>query len=183
MIKEVLVVEGKMDIVAIDKAVEADCITTGGFTLNKRSLTDIAEAYKRRGIIIMTDPDTAGERIRRFLAKKFPDAKHAFIPREEATAHEDIGIEQASPESIRKALEKVHTLQWNPTEIFSMADLIVNRLSGGAEASDRRAKLGAALGVGWANGKTFLKRLNHYGVTREEFDAAVAALDEGGKAE
>ena len=26
MIKEVLVVEGKMDVVAIDKAVEADCI-------------------------------------------------------------------------------------------------------------------------------------------------------------
>ena len=28
MIKEVLVVEGKMDVVAIDKAVEADCIIT-----------------------------------------------------------------------------------------------------------------------------------------------------------
>jgi ribonuclease M5 len=67
MIKEVLVVEGKMDVVAIDKAVEADCITTGGFTLSKRSLNDIAEAYKKRGIIILTDPDGAGERIRRFL--------------------------------------------------------------------------------------------------------------------
>ena len=65
MIKEVLVVEGKMDVVAIDKAVEADCITTGGFTLSKRSLNDIAEAYKKRGIIILTDPDGAGERIRR----------------------------------------------------------------------------------------------------------------------
>lgn len=180
MIKEVLVVEGKMDIVAIDKAVEADCITTGGFSLNKRSLNDIAEAYKKRGIIILTDPDGAGERIRRFLAKKFPDAKHAFIPREEATANNDVGVEQASPEAIRKALEKVHTLQWNPAEIFTMSELIENRLSGGAEASERRAKLGAALGVGWANAKTFLKRLNHYGVTREEFEAAVAALDKGG---
>lgn len=183
MIKEVLVVEGKMDVVAIDKAVEADCITTGGFTLSKRSLNDIAEAYKKRGIIILTDPDGAGERIRRFLSKRFPEAKHAFIPREEAIAHDDVGVEQASPESIRKALEKVHTLQWNPTEIFTMTELIVNRLSGGAEASDRRAKLGAALGIGWANAKTFLKRLNHYGVTREEFEAAVAALDKGGDVE
>lgn len=183
MIKEVLVVEGKMDVVAIDKAVEADCITTGGFTLSKRSLNDIAEAYKKRGIIILTDPDGAGERIRRFLSKRFPEAKHAFIPREEATAHDDVGVEQASPESIRKALEKVHTLQWNPAEIFTMTELIVNRLSGGAEASDRRAKLGAALGIGWANAKTFLKRLNHYGVTREEFEAAVAALDKGGDVE
>ena len=31
MIQEVLVVEGKMDVVAIDKAVDADCIITGGF--------------------------------------------------------------------------------------------------------------------------------------------------------
>ena len=183
MIKEVLVVEGKMDVVAIDRAVEADCITTGGFTLNKRSLNDIAEAYKKRGIIILTDPDAAGERIRRFLSKRFPEAKHAFIPKDEATAHDDIGVEQASPEAIRRALEKVHTLQWNPAEIFAMTDLVSYRLSGGSEAADRRARLGAALGVGWANAKTFLKRLNHYGVTREEFEAAAAALDEGGRAE
>ena len=34
MIKEVLVVEGKMDVVAIDKAVEADCIITRSGSLS-----------------------------------------------------------------------------------------------------------------------------------------------------
>ena len=34
------------------------------------------------------------------------------------------------------------------------------------------------LGVGYANARTFCKRLNSYGVTREEFDAALAALDD-----
>ena len=33
MLKEVLVVEGKMDTVAIKRALEADTIETGGFTL------------------------------------------------------------------------------------------------------------------------------------------------------
>ena len=47
MIKEVLVVEGKMDIVAIDKAVEADCIITGGFSLKPKTLDDIEKAYKK----------------------------------------------------------------------------------------------------------------------------------------
>ena len=37
MIKEVLVVEGKMDVVAIDKAVEADCIITEGFNLKPQA--------------------------------------------------------------------------------------------------------------------------------------------------
>ena len=66
-----------------------------------------------------------------------------------------------------------------PTETFTGADLIRAGISGDAGASSRRAKLGAALGLGFANAKTFLKRLNHYGVTREEFEAAVAALDGG----
>ena len=177
MIQEVLVVEGKMDVAAINKAVEADCIITGGFTLNKHTLNDIAAAYKRRGIIILTDPDSAGERIRKFLTKRFPDAKHAFVPRIDATANDDIGIEQASPEAIRKALEKVRTLTFEPAQTFTNEDLIKNQLNGSANSSERRGKLGALLGVGFANAKNFLKRLNHYGVTREEFESAIKAIN------
>ena len=181
MIKEVLVVEGKMDVVAIRKAVEADCIVTGGFSLKPQTLENIGQAYRRRGIIILTDPDGAGERIRRFLAKRFPKAKHAFVPREDATDNDDIGIEQAKPPAIRAALEKVRTMDFEPKNIFSGADLMQNGLSGTPEASSRRAKLGAALGVGFANAKTFLLRLNHYGVTREEFRRALASLDGEGE--
>ena len=179
MIKEVLVVEGKMDVVAIDKAVEADCITTGGFALTKKTLADIRAAYEKRGIIIMTDPDMAGERIRGYLSKRFPVAKHAFVPVEDATAHNDIGIEQASPEAIRAALAKVRTLSFEPSEEFTAADMLRSGLSGSKDASSRRARVGAEIGIGFANAKTFLKRLNHYGVTREEFERAVSSLDGG----
>ena len=177
MIKEVLVVEGKMDVVAIDKAVEADCIITEGFNLKPQALDSIAKAYKKRGIIIMTDPDSAGERIRRFLTKRFPEAKHAFIPKEDATANNDIGIEQASPEAIRTALAKVRTMDWEPTNNFTGADLLKAGISGSPAASEKRAKLGAVLGIGYANAKTFLQRLNHYGITRQEFKQAVAELE------
>lgn len=177
MIKEVLVVEGKMDVVAIDKAVEADCIITEGFNLKPQALDSIAKAYQKRGIIIMTDPDSAGERIRRFLTKRFPEAKHAFIPKEDATANNDIGIEQASPDAIRTALAKVRTMDWEPTNNFTGADLLKAGISGSPAASEKRAKLGAVLGIGYANAKTFLQRLNHYGITRQEFQQAVAELE------
>ena len=177
MIKEVLVVEGKMDVVAIDKAAEADCIITEGFNLKPQALDSIAKAYQKRGIIIMTDPDSAGERIRRFLTKRFPEAKHAFIPKEDATANNDIGIEQASPEAIRTALAKVRTMDWEPTNNFTGADLLRAGISGSPAASEKRAKLGAVLGIGYANAKTFLQRLNHYGITRQEFQQAVAELE------
>ncbi len=180
MIKEVLVVEGKMDVVAIEKAVEADCIITGGFSLRPHTLNNIAKAYERRGIIILTDPDSAGERIRRFLGKRFPKAKHAFIPKEDATANDDIGVEQASPAAICKALAKVRTPNWQPEETFNSTDMVGAKLSGSPDASARRAKLGALLGVGYANAKTFLKRLNHYGVTREEFAQALGQTEAEG---
>ena len=81
MLKEVLVVEGKMDTVAIKRALEADTIETGGFTLAPYTLRQIEAAYKKRGIIILTDPDGAGERIRRFLTQRFPEAGQAFVPK------------------------------------------------------------------------------------------------------
>ncbi len=177
MIREVLVVEGKMDVAAINKAVEADCIITGGFTLNKHTLNDIESAYKRRGIIILTDPDSAGERIRKFLTKRFPDAKHAFVPKVDATANDDIGIEQASPEAIRTALKKVRTVNFEPMQTFSNSDMMKYKLNGCTDSSERRMKIGAILGIGFANAKNFLKRLNHYGVTRKEFEEAVKQLD------
>ena len=177
MIKEVLVVEGKMDVVAIDKAVEADCIITEGFNLKPQALDSIAKAYQKRGIIIMTDPDSAGERIRRFLTKRFPEAKHAYIPKEDATANNDLGIEQASPEAIRTAIAKERTKDWEPTNNFTGADLLRAGISGSPAASEKRAKLGAVLGIGYANAKTFLQRLNHYGITRQEFQQAVAELE------
>ena len=183
MIKEVLVVEGKMDVVAIKKAVEADCLITEGFNLKRSQLKNIELAYQKRGIIIFTDPDVAGERIRRFLAKRFPAAKHAFIPLEAATSPKDgdIGVEQASSGAIRLALAKVRTECPAPTIIFTSEDMLRHSLSGAADATRRRAKVGAILGIGFANAKTFLKRLNHYGITRDEFMQAIDSLKEDRK--
>ena len=173
MLKEVLIVEGKADVIAVKRALEADCIITGGFHITQRTLENISAAYKRCGIIILTDPDSVGDNIRRFLAKKFPDAKHAYIPRDEATANDDVGIEQATPESISKALNKVRTLEINPREEFTAAEIIGFNLSGGVDSSRLRDKVGAALGIGYGNVKTFVRRLNNYGVTRAEFMEAL----------
>ena len=178
MLKEVLVVEGKMDTVAIKKALDADTIETGGFTLAPHTLRQIAAAYEKRGIIILTDPDGAGERIRKFLTERFPNAGQAFIPKVQATANNDVGIEQAQPEAILAALAKVRHHEYKPNQEFTMQDLFKNDLNGSEAAVVRRDALGAELGIGYGNAKRFLERLNHYGVTRAEFEAALAKLGE-----
>ena len=167
MLKQVLVVEGKSDIQRVQQALEVECIATEGFNLRKPVLSRIKDAYEKRGIIILTDPDYAGERIRRFLTKRFPLAQHAY-------ANDDIGIEQASPESIRKALEVLHIESMESSELFTMQDLVQYDLSGGSSSAAMRARIGAKLGIGYGNGKQFLYRLNHYGISREAFFAALS---------
>lgn len=178
MLKEVIVVEGKSDTAAIRRALEADTIETGGFTLAASTLRKIEAAYKKRGIIILTDPDGAGNRIRRFLTERFPEAGQAFIPRIDATANGDIGVEQASRKAILAALGKVRHHEFTPQKEFTERDLMINGLSGGSMASARRDKLSALLGVGYGNAKCFLQRLNTYGVTREEFNSALTEIGE-----
>ena len=178
MIKEVLVVEGRSDVARIRAShIEADMITTDGFNLKPHTMEQIRCAYEKRGIIILTDPDRAGEQIRKYLTERFPKAKHAFIPRKDAIANNDLGVEQASPEAIRLALEKTRCAVYSPKTTFSMNDLTAHQLNGSADAAERRAAVGAVLGIGYGNAKQFLKRLNHYGVTREEWNNALQTVE------
>lgn len=177
MLKEVIIVEGKMDTVAVKRALECDTIETGGFALRPDTLRKIQAAYEKRGIIILTDPDGSGERIRKYLTERFPHAGQAFVPKKDARVPDDVGIEQAKPEAIRAALAKVHHHEYHPEPLFDAADLWENGLSGGPDASQKRDLLGAELGIGYGTAKQFLYRLNTYGITREEFESALQKIE------
>ena len=110
------------------------------------------------------------------MTERFPQAGQAFVPKVDALAHNDVGIEQASPEAIRIALSKVRCQEIKPRAEFSHRDLFLYDLSGSALATEKRARLGAILGIGYCNAKQFLQRLNNYGVTREEFQTAIEDL-------
>jgi len=178
MIKEVIVVEGKRDAAVVKQAVDAEVIITEGFNLAPRTLQLLQQAYEQRGLIILTDPDSAGERIRRYLSQRFPKAKHAFIPLSAAAANDDIGVELATPAAVAEAIAKVGYQEWQPSQQFTLADMQAAGLCGVPEAAARRAALGEKLGIGYTNAKQFLYRLNHYGVKRENFFQALAELEE-----
>ena len=72
-IKEVIVVEGRDDTNAINRAVRAVTIETHGFGISKETWEKIAAAYENKGIIIFTDPDHAGEEIRKRDGDKVRD--------------------------------------------------------------------------------------------------------------
>nr|WP_330396879.1 ribonuclease M5 [Anaeromicrobium sediminis] len=173
IIKEVIVVEGRDDVSAVKRAVDAEIITTHGFGITKKTIDRIKFAQEKKGVIIFTDPDFAGEKIRKYITDRVDGCKHAFLPRDEATKKGDIGIENATPESIIAALEKVRSIVHEKREEFKKIDLIRNDLVGSDKATKMRDRMGKELGIGYANGKQFLHRLNNYGITREEFNVAL----------
>lgn len=54
LIREVIIVEGRDDIDAVQKAVSADIIATHGYGISASTLDRIRRAYETRGIIILT---------------------------------------------------------------------------------------------------------------------------------
>lgn len=178
-IEEIIVVEGRDDTAAIRQAVDAATIETHGFGIRQETWDLIERAYETKGIIVFTDPDTAGEQIRRRIMERFPRAKEAFLDQAEAAKAGDIGIENASPETIRRALSKVRGEAGSTQpEIFTAADLFAWGLDGTPGAGQRRRVLGKELGIGQATAKTFLQRLNRFGITRGEIEDALKAAGE-----
>ncbi|MEI3518598.1 MAG: DUF4093 domain-containing protein [Clostridia bacterium] len=106
------------------------------------------------------------------LTERFPDAGQAFLDRSDATKDGDIGIENASPDSIRAALSMAHCTLENGSaaEELDVQDMIRYGLTGQADSAFKRKVAGKALGIGYCNGRAFLQRLNKFGITKEKLE-------------
>ncbi|WP_163527970.1 ribonuclease M5 [Halobacillus ihumii] len=174
-IKEVIVVEGKDDTAKVRQAVSADTIETNGSAIDRYVIEQIRHAKEKRGVIIFTDPDYPGERIRHIVDQHVKGCKHAFLPKDHARAKKDrgVGIEHASLEHIRQALSLVYELSDPALSEIEKDDLIAFGLIGGPSAGRRREKLGNQLHIGKTNGKQLLRRLNMFHITKDQLGTAM----------
>ena len=177
MIKEVIVVEGRDDITAVKRALDVEVIATGGFGYNKKLVETLRTIADRSGIIILTDPDYAGEQIRKNLASQIKNCKHAFLPQGKALKKDNIGVENARPEDIIEAIMKAKPEDVYRKALFTKEELLAVGLIGGSGSRDRRERLGDILGIGYSNGKQLLNRLNNFGINREEFEEAIERIE------
>ena len=182
-----IVVEGRDDVAAVSRVTDALIIPTHGFGITKETWDVIARANDELGLIILTDPDHAGEQIRRKLTERFPDAVQAYIAREDATDAGDIGVENAGPDVIREALEKALGRAESGREragaddqkemVFAaMSDLAELGLAGCEGASERRAAVCRSLGIGYGNAAAVIKKLKGFGIGRDELRQEVEKI-------
>lgn len=171
-IKEVIVVEGHHDSERLRTYFDCDTIETGGTSLGEDVFERIEEAQKTRGVIIFTDPDSPGNRIRNEINQRIEGCKNAFVNKKDAHTTKKVGVEHASYEALKEALENlVSYVDMNGT--LTMHDLYELGLSGNPNSFAWREKIGEYYHIGCGNSKTMLRRLNFLNVTKEELEQVI----------
>lgn len=162
-INEIIVVEGKYDSATVRRYIDTLVLETGGFRLFKDTelLKTIKLLAEKRGIVILTDSDSAGFIIRNkilsFVDKKY--VKNAYIPdikgverrKREPSKEGLLGVEGMDEEIILDALRKagVDLGEGNIIERKSLkkSDLYEMGLSGRPDSAKKRQALQKELGL------------------------------------
>lgn len=177
-INEMIVVEGRSDTQNLMRSVVADTIETGGSAVKIDAIARAKQAAETRGVIILTDPDFNGQRIRQIMTDAVPTAKQAYITQDEAraskdTVHKSLGVEHATPETLQLALSHVMTPKIDMVTDVDQRFLLANGLLGGTHARQRREIVGETLHIGYSNGKQLLKRVQQFGITQAQILAVL----------
>ena len=152
-INEIVVVEGKTDSQLLKELYDVDTIETHGLGLDE----------KTRGVIVLTDPDYPGLKIRNQVEKYVQNCKHAFVDRKDAIGRKKLGIAEANKEAVKKAIENVVTFS-NQEESISWKEFLELDIIGDKK---KRLKVYDLFHLGYGNAKTLFKRLNMVGISRE----------------
>ena len=154
-IKEAILVEGLYDKQRLKNIVDACIITTDGFAVykDKEKLALIRRMAQDRGLIILTDSDSAGKRIRNYI-KGCTDGlnvKHAYIPqiegkekrKEKSGAEGILGVEGMSEQTLTEVLTRAGCMPAageKRTEITKL-HLFQDGLAGGSGSAVKRRAL------------------------------------------
>lgn len=163
-LKETVVVEGKYDLMRLREFISSPIITTEGFRIfaDKEKQFLIREIASKNGIILMTDPDRAGQVIRSFLNSVADKSKikQCYVPlikgvekRKASPSKEGLlGVEGLSIEILADALRRCgaqvvgEEIPVKKEEITKM-DLYEMGLSGRENSALLRKKLLEELGL------------------------------------
>ena len=180
-----IVVEGRYDKIRLSGVVDALIITTDGFHIfnDKEKQRFIKKTALEKGLLILTDSDAAGFKIRNLIKNIVPEDRvtHVFIPdifgkekRKDSPSKEGkLGVEGIDNKILTEALLKsgAFTETEKPTDRqeITTADLYEAGLTGGVGSAEKRRAFLEKNGLpARLTGKTMLQAINMV-MTRQEF--------------
>ncbi len=188
-VRELIVVEGKYDKIKLSSMIEGTIIETNGFSImkDKEKIEYIKMQANSNGIIILTDSDGAGFKIRNEI-KKHVDAdkiKHVYIPdiygkekrKTKASAEGKLGVEGIDIEVLREAFNSV--LSKKSVDKVNFLDNVrfyEDGFTGGTESANLRRMLAKELSLPERlSANALIKAINDI-YTESDYEKAKAAV-------
>ncbi len=152
-----IIVEGKYDIIKLSNIVDTLIIKTDGFGIfkDKEKQKLIRRLAGEKGVILLTDSDSAGFLIRNFLNSALPKDKitHVYIPdvfgkekrKNESGKEGKLGVEGMKEDVLLEAFKKAGITgkksERDERRLITNVDLYEFGLSGGENSSEKRKLL------------------------------------------
>ena len=194
-IDRVVIVEGKYDKIKLSSILDAVIIETDGFGIfnDKEKQKLIRKLAETKGLLILTDSDSAGFKIRSFIRGMVPQSQiiNAYIPdilgkekrKTEASKEGKLGVEGINPEIIIDALQKAgifcETVEFPEKRQIKKIDLYEDGFTGKENSDALRKKLLKHLDLPERlTANALLQVLNTF-LTFEEYKNAVEEVKNG----
>ena len=162
---DILVVEGRHDYARLKDIFSGLIITTNGSEISDKTLNLLKEYSKNNRIIVFTDPDYPGERIRKRITEVCPNASHIFIKNKfcKSKNNKKVGVEHADIEDLKALLKDIFEPTQN-NKFWDLNKLIELKLSSDINSKSRREYISDKLNIGSPNTKTLINRLNSFNI-------------------
>ncbi|MCM1544404.1 MAG: DUF4093 domain-containing protein [Ruminococcus sp.] len=193
-LEQAVIVEGKYDEIKLSGVLDALIIRTDGFGIfkNKEKQKFLRRLADEKGLIVMTDSDSAGFLIRNFISSCVPNEKiiNVYIPdiygkekrKDAPSAEGKLGVEGVSEKVILDALKRAGVTaesaeQGEPRRMITGLDLYESGLTGGMNSGAKRKLLLKKLSLPeHLSSSSLLKVLNSF-ITYEQFESTLKELD------
>ena len=192
-VRRPIVVEGRYDRIRLSSVIDGVILETGGFRIfkYKEMLEALRHLARTTGLILLTDSDQAGFRIRNFLRSALGrDARltQVYIPgirgverRKAAPSAEGLlGVEGMEESVLLEAFRRagIGCEEVQKSSGLTRADLFDARLTGAPDSAERRRRLLQSLSLPQRLSTSAMLDLLGTLLTREEFLQRTASLDQ-----
>lgn len=168
-----IVVEGKSDITFLQSFIDADFYKVNGSAVCSNDISFIKSylrSNKENKVVILTDPDFPGKKIRNYLNENIDGLYNAYVKKELSIKHHKVGVAESTKDEVLRALNsaiKFENIKANKGD-WNFQDLINLSLTGKAKSKELRDALSEKFNLGYNNAKSLLKKLNMLNISKDE---------------
>ena len=161
-ISNIIVVEGKDDEAYLSSFIDAVYVKTNGYEIPKEEIEFLNNDRIKKPIIVLTDSDKAGKVIRERLNNVIKNRINVEVNIVKCNKNNKHGVAECDKDEVINTLKEYinEETRHNELELPDIYELGIDK--------DKRDYLCQKLKLGKCNNKTFIKRLNYLGFTKDE---------------